>query len=115
MSCHAPVSPGGDVEAAAPHFANVRYRLRPDWIPGWVKDPQKIMPGTRMPQLWLPENPEDPKSKIFAIPGYFGDDPEKQMLKVRDYLFAISEKAELPSPRNEKKKKEETSLGAGAE
>lgn len=94
LSCHgANVAP----EAGAPHFYNIKYRLRPDWIVTWLKDPNAIMPGTRMPQLWAPINPDDPKTEYTPLPGHFGDKAEVQMEKVRDYIFQLQDKPELPS------------------
>lgn len=84
LSCHAE---GVDLATSAPNLKNVKYRLRPDWVTTWIKDPNKIMPGTRMPQLWPPLDPDDPKSAHVALPGYFGDDAQVQMNKIRDYLY----------------------------
>ena len=93
MGCHAQ---NVDPEGGAPYFANIKYRLRPDWVVTWLKDPGAIMPGTRMPQLWLPINPDDPKTEHQALPGFFGDKAQVQMEKVRDYIFQLQEKTELP-------------------
>jgi cbb3-type cytochrome oxidase cytochrome c subunit/predicted nucleic acid-binding Zn-ribbon protein len=47
--CH----PSGPVVAAtadlAPSLLLAHDRLRHDWVPDWIKDPQKWVPGTRMP------------------------------------------------------------------
>jgi hypothetical protein len=50
-----------------------------------------------MPQLWPPLDPEDPKSAHVALPGYFADDAEVQMNKVRDFLFQYGGSADLPA------------------
>lgn len=99
LSCHGVVPPGGDVSSAAPHFANIRFRLRGTWIPTWLEDPQAIMPGTAMPTLWPLLDESDPSKGRIAVPGYFNDDAKLQMQKVRDYLFSLQDKPELPEPR----------------
>jgi cytochrome c2 len=99
LTCHAVVPPGGDLSASAPHFAEVRHRLRGTWIPAWLEDPQAIMPGTAMPTLWPLLDEEDPSKGRIALPGYFGDDASVQMQKVRDYLFMLQDKPNLPQAR----------------
>jgi mono/diheme cytochrome c family protein/predicted nucleic acid-binding Zn-ribbon protein len=39
---------GGDAELA-PSLLLAQERLRHEWVPGWIKDPQKLVPGTKMP------------------------------------------------------------------
>lgn len=99
LSCHGVVPPGGDLSASAPHFANIRYRLRGTWIPKWLEDPQAIMPGTAMPTLWPLVDENDPSKGRIAVPGYFGDDAAVQMQKVRDYLFSLQDRSTLPESR----------------
>lgn len=51
--CHpsGPVVTGGSVAAAelAPSLLLAEDRLRWDWVPSWIKDPQSWIPGTNMP------------------------------------------------------------------
>ena len=53
VSCHgeSPPPPGNE-PPSAPNLNLAKKRLRPDWIVQWLKDPQKIMPGTKMPTFW---------------------------------------------------------------
>jgi len=63
----------------APDLALAAQRLRPDWIDGWIKDPQALQPGTSMPQFyqslepgrgfWAPLN-RDPQAEIDALVAY---------------------------------------------
>ncbi len=63
----------------APDLALAAERLRPDWIDGWIKDPQALQPGTNMPQFyttiepgmgfWGPLN-RDPQAEIDALVAY---------------------------------------------
>ncbi|MEE9181742.1 MAG: c-type cytochrome, partial [candidate division NC10 bacterium] len=50
-SCHmqGDKKPEGPPEGWAPDFGLARRRLRPEWIVTWLKDPQKVQPGTKMP------------------------------------------------------------------
>jgi hypothetical protein len=60
INCHA----WGDLRlpgAEGMDLAQAPRRLQPGWFQAWLKDPQKIRPGTRMPSAW-------PQGKSF-----FGD------------------------------------------
>jgi cytochrome c2 len=67
----------------APDLATARARLRPGWIASWIKDPQRIVPGTRMPQNF-PERKEDN-----AYPDVLGGDPKPQIDAVTQYLLTL--------------------------
>jgi len=41
----------------APSLLLAHDRLRYDWVPSWVKDPQKWVPGTRMPSNFPESSP----------------------------------------------------------
>ena len=55
-NCHfyGEVFPLQGVQTWAPNLAMSKDRLRSDWVIEWLKDPQKIMPGTKMPAPYLP-------------------------------------------------------------
>jgi hypothetical protein len=57
-SCHmqGDKKPEGPPEGWAPDFALAHTRLRPAWIGTWLKDPQKVQPGTKMPSYFLDED-----------------------------------------------------------
>ena len=38
----------------APNLAMTKDRLRPEWVVEWMRNPQAIMPGTKMPAPYLP-------------------------------------------------------------
>jgi cytochrome c551/c552 len=46
-----------DQKKVGPNLKDVRLKLRRDWIPVWLKDPQAFRPGTKMPTFWY-LNPE---------------------------------------------------------
>jgi len=50
-SCHqkGERKPEGPMEGWAPDLEISSQRLRRDWIVQWLRDPQKLMPGTKMP------------------------------------------------------------------
>jgi cytochrome c2 len=99
LTCHGVVKPGGDVSQAAPHLDNVKHRLQGAWLVDWLRNPQAIMPGTRMPSLWPSSDDSDPKAPHVATPGYFGDDAEAQMEAMRNYLFEYGGEGEKPKAR----------------
>jgi cytochrome c2 len=41
-----------DQKKVGPNLKDVRLKLRRDWIPIWLKDPQAFRPGTKMPTFW---------------------------------------------------------------
>ena len=47
----------------APNLAMTKERLRPEWVVDWMEDPQKIMPGTKMPAPYLPTEDTQPESR----------------------------------------------------
>ena len=81
-SCHPTSSalpPGKAPEDLAPNLQLANDRLRPEWVLQWLLDPQKIMPGTRMPTFY-----PDGKS---PFPNILNGDAKAQIQAVRDHLF----------------------------
>ncbi|HEU5182533.1 MAG TPA: c-type cytochrome [Candidatus Polarisedimenticolia bacterium] len=86
FSCHqqGEKKPAGDPSGWAPDLAMARQRLRPEWIVDWIKDPQKLYPGTKMPTFY------DPASFASAGPDdVLGGDEERQIRALRDYLLTL--------------------------
>lgn len=67
-------------EAPAPNFAYVRSRLRDEFYHRWVRNPQRVEPGTRMPSF------ADGDGKT-AIMDPFEGDAAKQFEAIRHYLL----------------------------
>jgi cytochrome c2 len=65
-----------DQKKVGPNLKDVRLKLRKEWIPEWLKDPQAFRPGTKMPTFWY-LNP-DPAMSLHNAP------------KANDELKAIS-------------------------
>jgi len=81
LQCHVVGAPDPKLSAAdlAPNLAMAGSRLRRDWIPKWLTDPQKQYPGTRMPSFFYSDG--DPLM----------DDPDTKILAIRDYLLTLGE------------------------
>lgn len=41
-----------DQKKVGPNLKDVQLKLRKEWIPVWLKDPQNFRPGTKMPSFW---------------------------------------------------------------
>src|SRR5438105_2475042 len=41
-----------DQKKIGPNLKDVRLKLRKEWIPIWLQDPQTFRPGTKMPTFW---------------------------------------------------------------
>ena len=77
--------PGGSPDSWAPNFALSKGRLKPDWIIGWIKDPQSLLPGTKMPNYF--------DADAFDASGpddLLGGDEHEQIRVLRNYLMTIS-------------------------
>jgi mono/diheme cytochrome c family protein len=85
FSCHqrGAEKPQGPPEGWAPDLAMAHERLNPEWIVKWIHDPQKVMPGTKMPSFY-PGGPPD----------VLGGDDDAQIRALRDYIISIG----LPAP-----------------
>jgi mono/diheme cytochrome c family protein len=83
FSCHVQGSklPEGPPEGWAPDLSLARRRLRPEWIVKWLKDPQKIQPGAKMPSFY-PGGPDD----------ILGGNEEQQIIALRDYIMSLGER-----------------------
>ncbi|MHB8873003.1 MAG: c-type cytochrome [Myxococcaceae bacterium] len=89
MTCH-PVgkpAPEADRAALAPNFLLAPKRLRPDWVVAFIKTPQSLQEGTRMPAFF---NTDDFEAVMY--PQYFGGSQQKQIEVLADYLMTLNEK-----------------------
>lgn len=76
--------PEGPVEDWAPDLNLARQRLNPAWIEKWIRDPQKLQPGTKMPSFY-PGGPDD----------IFGGDEAKQIEALTDYIMSLGAEPEV--------------------
>ncbi|HEY6804993.1 MAG TPA: hypothetical protein VI306_15570 [Pyrinomonadaceae bacterium] len=80
-----------DVKKVGPNLKDVRLKLRKEWVPVWLENPQKFRPETKMPTFWR-----------FA--GGIGDrdahlrdkDGEDQIQAIAAYLWQDSFDGKLP-------------------
>ena len=72
-----------DQKKVGPNLKDVRLKLRKEWIPVWLQDPQAFRPGTKMPTFWRFAVPErhgramrdkDGQDQIKAIAAYLWQD-----------------------------------------
>ena len=77
--------PAGSPDSWAPDFALAKKRLKPKWIVEWMHNPQALLPGTKMPTYFDPQN--------FATSGpedILNGDEEKQIKVLSAYLLTLS-------------------------
>jgi len=96
INCHVigQLRPGQDPGSAAPNLLLAKNRLRPDWIPAWLKNPQALMDGTRMPSFWDFSDEAHPTSPSKLFDG----DAKAQIDALRDYLMHLDAKS-TPAPK----------------
>lgn len=78
----------GGSKGLAPDLLHAAKRLRRDWIVQLLKDPQKMVPGTRMPGFW-PEM-QSPAPEIL------NGDSEKQIQLITDYVIYLGQSRGAP-------------------
>jgi mono/diheme cytochrome c family protein len=80
LSCHqqGEKKPEGPTEGWAPDLALARSRLNPEWIVKWLRDPQKVQPGTKMPSFY-PGGPDN----------ILGGKDDRQIEALRDYMMML--------------------------
>lgn len=60
-----------DQKKIGPNLKDVRLKLKKEWIPLWLKDPQAFRPGTKMPTFWRFEvDGEEGANDLKAVAAY---------------------------------------------
>src|SRR6266700_2606649 len=59
-----------DQKKVGPNLKDVRLKLRKEWIPVWLKDPQAFRPGTKMPTFWRFTDDSDGPEDLKAVAAY---------------------------------------------
>jgi len=87
ISCHTVGAPPPGVSPAdlAPDLTMAATRLRHDWIAKWLRDPQSLMPGTRMPGFFFSDDQ----------PLY--PDSEQRLDAVREYVLSLGQQGRRAS------------------
>ena len=78
-----------DQKKVGPNLKDVRLKLRKEWIPAWLKDPQGFRPGTKMPTFWY-LNPEHELSKNFK------QNADNERAAIAAYLWQSSFTGQVP-------------------
>jgi len=83
--------PEGPQEGWAPDLALARNRLNPNWIVEWIKDPQALMPGTKMPSFYdfTDEGRDGPEDVL--------ETDLQQVEALRDFILTLHPEA-APAP-----------------
>ncbi|HLL16507.1 MAG TPA: c-type cytochrome [Pyrinomonadaceae bacterium] len=78
-----------DQKKVGPNLKDVRLKLRKEWIPAWLKDPQAFRPGTKMPTYWY-LNPEHEMSKNIK------QNADTERAAIAAYLWQSSFEGQVP-------------------
>ena len=87
-SCHivGDKMPPGSADRWAPNFALAKERLKPRWILSWLKNPQDLLPGAKMPTYFDPNDFDNS-----GPPDILNGDESEQIRVLRNYLLTLSE------------------------
>ncbi|HVF67667.1 MAG TPA: c-type cytochrome [Pyrinomonadaceae bacterium] len=82
-----------DQKKVGPNLKDVRLKLRKEWIPEWLKDPQAFRPGTKMPTFWYLSGKQDDKLGNI-VPASMQDDERKA---IAAYLWQSAFDGRVPA------------------
>jgi mono/diheme cytochrome c family protein len=74
----------------APDLVRTPKRLRYGWVLDWIKDPQHLQPGTRMPTYFPLMDDEDPESIFSQLPDVADGDPLRQIELLGATLYELT-------------------------
>lgn len=81
-----------DQKKIGPNLKDVRLKLRKEWVPVWLANPQGFRPGTKMPTFWRFAAHQDNSG-----PNMRDADGEQQIQAIAAYLWQDSFEGKLPS------------------
>jgi cytochrome c551/c552 len=79
-----------DQKKVGPNLKDVRLKLRKEWIPVWLSNPQAFRPGTKMPTFWRFADNQD------SGPHMRDADGEDQIHAIAAYLWQDGFEGKLP-------------------
>ena len=91
--------PTQEASTWAPNLALTKERLNPEWVVDWLREPQAIMPGTKMPAPYLPT--PDVLETDDAVETWGRDlvnlkgNQEAMLEGLRDYMWNIKGKVDI--------------------
>jgi mono/diheme cytochrome c family protein len=81
-----------DQKKVGPNLKDIRLKLRKEWIPVWLQDPQAFRPGTKMPTFWYLSG--DPKLVAGNIVPVSQQDDERKAIAA--YLWQSAFEGQVP-------------------
>lgn len=69
-----------DQKKVGPNLKDVRLKLRKEWIPVWLQNPQAFRPGTKMPTFWYLNEGHELSKK-------YGDKADQERKAIAAYLW----------------------------
>jgi cytochrome c551/c552 len=79
-----------DQKKVGPNLKDVRLKLRKEWVPVWLENPQAFRPGTKMPKFWRFA------ANAGNAPAMRDKDGEAQIQAIAAYLWQDSFNGKLP-------------------
>ncbi|MCA1621438.1 MAG: c-type cytochrome [Acidobacteria bacterium] len=93
-----------DQKKVGPNLKDVRLKLRKEWIPEWLKDPQAFRPGTKMPTYWYLSGKND-TARGNIVPASMQDEERKS---IAAYLWQSAYEGRVqPQPQGDARHGEE--------
>jgi len=80
-----------DQKKVGPNLKDVRLKLRKEWVPVWLENPQAFRPGTKMPTFWRFANVDES-----GRPPVRDKDGEQQIQAIAAYLWQDGFDGKLP-------------------
>ena len=80
----------------APNLILAKDRLRPEWILDWIIDPQKLQPGTKMPNFFSFSEDDDGN---FILKDADAHTQYKMIVSLRDYIMILGTEKEAELSR----------------
>jgi len=81
-----------DQKKIGPNLKDVRLKLRKEWIPVWLRDPQAFRLGTKMPTFWRFAAPLEN-----GLPSLRDKDGEDQIQAIAAYLWQDGFEGQVPA------------------
>ena len=81
-----------DQKKIGPNLKDVRLKLRKEWIPVWLRDPQAFRLGTKMPTFWRFAAPLEN-----GLPSLRDKDGEEQIQAIAAYLWQGGFEGQVPA------------------
>jgi cytochrome c2 len=85
IKCHQFGKGGEAISAAelAPDLSLTKERLKPKWVKDWLKNPQSLQPGTKMPNFFIDIDEEDGEVTELL------PEPEEKIDLLLNYLYSL--------------------------